>query len=253
PIDAFPFIEARLGAISSQSPTAFSYPGATPSISANGDSNAVVWTVEAIGDSGLAEATNCLMHAYAATNLSDELYNTTQMTNRDILGIGQKFTTPVVASGRVYIQSTNTVVVYGLLSTSSLAPIQQWRNAHFGNPSNVGRGANSACPARDGIPNLAKYALGLNPSIPANLSQLVTSSLQNSNGQYFLTLTLQPWNNPPEVTFSTGVSSDLLNWSILSNISVLANTPSNLVVQDNQPVNSCSNSFVRLQFQLNSP
>src|SRR5262249_21419114 len=46
PLKAFPFQSARLGSSSSHSPGSFSYPGTTPSISANGNANGIVWAAE---------------------------------------------------------------------------------------------------------------------------------------------------------------------------------------------------------------
>jgi hypothetical protein len=172
-VKAFPFKNALLGASSSQAPSTFGYPGATPCVSANGVSNGIVWAVEIISNVFPARASAAVLHAYAATNLAHELYNTKQAANnRDSVGTGQKFTPPMIASARVYVATSNGVAVYGLLDQSVLTPIEQWRNTNFGNPSNVGAGANSASPAGDGVPNLIKYFLGLNPFTPVLSNQL---------------------------------------------------------------------------------
>jgi len=92
----------------SQTGNTFPYPGATPSISANGTSNAVLWAVENGG--------NAVLHAYDATNLANELYNSNQASGgRDQFGAGNKFITPTVANGKVYVGTTNGVGVFGLL------------------------------------------------------------------------------------------------------------------------------------------
>ncbi len=247
-VKSFPFIEAKLGSLASQSPGTNGYPGATPSISANVTSNGIVWTTELISNAFPLESTSAILHAYAATNLGLELYNSTQATNNlDALGAGQKFNPPMVASGRVYVASTNSVAVYGLLDTNTLTPIQVWRNAHFANPSSVGRGANSACPAGDSIPNIIKYALGLDPLTPVAMTNLISASLLASNGQQYLTLSLSNWANPTDVSLLTGVSPDLLNWSLLSNFTLFTNAFSNLIIRDNQLFSTNSNSFMRLQ------
>ena len=57
------------------------------------------------------------LHAYDATNLATELYNTTQAAgNRDSFGVGNKFITPMVADGKVFVGTTNGVAVFGLLN-----------------------------------------------------------------------------------------------------------------------------------------
>jgi len=108
-LKALPIANALLATTpSSQSPTTFAYPGATPAISANGTSNGIVWAAE----NGAVGA----LHAYDATNLAHELYNSNQAGTRDQFGPGNKFITPMIADGKVYVGATNGVAVYGLLN-----------------------------------------------------------------------------------------------------------------------------------------
>jgi hypothetical protein len=108
-IKAFAISNAKLaGAPASQTGNAFGYPGATPSISANGTSNAIAWAAENGG--------TAVLHAYDATNLSHELYNSNQTSGgRDQFGLGNKFITPMITNGKVYVGTTNGVGVFGLL------------------------------------------------------------------------------------------------------------------------------------------
>ncbi len=86
----------------------FAYPGATPAISANGTNDAILWAVE--------NANPAILHAYDATNLGKELYNSGQAgSGRDSLGNGNKFIVPTIADGRVFVGTTNSVAVFGLL------------------------------------------------------------------------------------------------------------------------------------------
>ena len=109
---AFAISNAKLSTTAtSTSATHFGYPGTTPSISANGTSNGIVWAVE----SGTGSA--AVLHAYNAANLADELYTSNQAPNgRDSFGNGNKFITPNVVSGRVYIGTPSGVAVFGLLT-----------------------------------------------------------------------------------------------------------------------------------------
>ena len=87
--------------------TVFGYPGATPSISANGTSNAIVWAVES--------SSPAVLHAYNATNLN-ELYNSNQASGgRDQFGAGNKFITPMIVNGKVFVGTPNGIAVFGLL------------------------------------------------------------------------------------------------------------------------------------------
>ena len=90
----------------SQSAAAFGFPGATPSISANGTSNGIVWVIE---NSGAA-----ILHAYNATNVALEPYNSNAAGLRDVPGNAVKFTVPTVANGKVYVGTRNALAVYGL-------------------------------------------------------------------------------------------------------------------------------------------
>ena len=108
PLQRFVLSAARLAATaSSQTAVAFGYPGTTPSVSANGSSNAIVWVVE--------NGSAAVLHAYDATDLTRELYNSNQNAPRDGLGPGNKFITPTVAAGKVFVGTTHSVAVFGLL------------------------------------------------------------------------------------------------------------------------------------------
>jgi outer membrane protein assembly factor BamB len=107
---SFRLSQARLSTLPvSQSKTTFSYPGTTPSISANGARNGIVWAIEHSGP-------NEVLHAYDAMNLAKELYNSNQaQRGRDHFGVASHFGTPTIANGKVYVGATDGVAVFGLL------------------------------------------------------------------------------------------------------------------------------------------
>ena len=107
-IKAFKITNAKLSAAPSfQTSNAFPYPDATPSISANGSNNAIVWAVE--------NGSTAILHAYDATNLR-ELYNSNQASgSRDQFGAGNKFITPTIVNGKVYVGTTSSIGIFGLL------------------------------------------------------------------------------------------------------------------------------------------
>jgi len=88
--------------------TQFGYPGATPSISGSTPKNLILWATE--------NTSPAVLHAYGANNLAVELYNSNQAAGgRDNFGNGNKFITPTIANGKVYVGTTNGVGVLGLL------------------------------------------------------------------------------------------------------------------------------------------
>jgi hypothetical protein len=103
----------------SQSAATFGYPGAAITISANGAAHGILWAVERVGDDGTGSGPllPAVLHAYDATDLTNELYNSDQASGgRDVPAISAKLTPPLVANGRVYVASqTGQLTVYGLL------------------------------------------------------------------------------------------------------------------------------------------
>jgi hypothetical protein len=107
-LKAFSIANAKLGtSAASKSAASYGSPGASPSISANGTSNGIVWAVQN-GSTGV-------LHAYDATNLANELYNSNQAANNRDQFSDNKFITPMIANGKVYVGTPNSVVVFGLL------------------------------------------------------------------------------------------------------------------------------------------
>jgi hypothetical protein len=105
---AFSIANAKLSTpAGSMSAESFGYPGTTPSISANGNANGIVWAVENNGGG--------VLHAYDATNLATELYNSNQAANNRDHFADNKFITPMIANGKVYVGTPNGVAVFGLL------------------------------------------------------------------------------------------------------------------------------------------
>lgn len=107
-LKAFPITNAKLATTGNpQSATSFEYPGTTPAVSANGTTNGIVWAVE--------NSSPAVLHAYNATTLK-ELYNSTQAASgRDNFGNGNKFITPIIVNGKVFVGTPGGVAEFGLL------------------------------------------------------------------------------------------------------------------------------------------
>jgi hypothetical protein len=107
-IKAYPIVNGKLAASpKTQTSNTFGYPGTTPSISANFSQNGIVWAVQ--------NGSTAVLHAYNALDLTQELYNSNQQGSRDQFGPGNKFITPMIANGRVYVGTPTGVAVFGLL------------------------------------------------------------------------------------------------------------------------------------------
>jgi len=106
---AFPLSGARLAASpSSASSARFPYPGTFPAVSANGASNGIVWAHQ--------DGNPAVLYAFDAGNLGHELYDSSQAANgRDQFGAGNKFITPTIADGKVFVGTQSGVAVFGLL------------------------------------------------------------------------------------------------------------------------------------------
>ncbi len=156
-LKAFAISNASITATpTSQGSTVLGFPGATPSVSANGSSNGIVWVIQNHG--------SAVLRAYNATNLAQELYNSSAAGSRDVPGSGVKFAVPTVANGKVYVGTQHALAVFGL--STSLGPPQPTANVNVN-------------PASDWIGYINIFDLGGNyitgygsdtPSLPAGFN-----------------------------------------------------------------------------------
>jgi len=90
--------------LATSSSHAYGFPGSTPSVSAAGTQNGVVWALDTHSYC-TRQSSACgpaVLHAYDATNLSTELWNSS-LNAADAAGNAVKFSVPTVANGRVYV------------------------------------------------------------------------------------------------------------------------------------------------------
>jgi fibronectin type 3 domain-containing protein len=92
----------------------FGYLSGSVIVSANGTTNGIAWVM----DRNLNE-----IHAYDATTLATELWNSSQKPGGgDNVGTVNKLSTPTVANGKVYVGTSNSLVVYGLVNPPTAVP-----------------------------------------------------------------------------------------------------------------------------------
>jgi hypothetical protein len=171
----------------SQSNIQIGYPGATPSISANGSKGGVVWLIDpnyaTSGSQGPA-----ILRAFDASNVAQEVYDSTKAPgNVDQPGLPVKWATPTIANGKVYVATAGQLDVYGL-KANSLTPLLSMT---------LSKAAVVGGEATTGIVNLEQAA----PSAGA----IVNLASDNPNVIVPPSVTITPGNF--ETTFTVGTSS----------------------------------------------
>ena len=213
--------------------------------------------------SGTVSVTDTLPNGLTATGLSGAGWtvasNSLSATRTDALATGASYpalTLTVSVSATAASSVNNSVTVSGGGETNTvndsasdpttvtaLTPSQSWRYQYFGTTADSGNAADAANPAGDGINNLTKYALGLNPTM-AEVSPVTEDT---STGYLRLTVPKNP--NATDVTYNVQVNGDLTNpagWTT-NGTTVEQNTSNLLVVHDSTPVNGVARQFLRLQ------
>jgi hypothetical protein len=140
----------------------------------------------------------------------------------------------------VLTNSSPDLAVQGIVSPA-LTPIQSWRFQWFGSTANSGVGADNAISSNDGMPNLLKYALGLNPLVSTN--DPVTVDISTG----FLRLTAPKNANASDVSLQVMVATDLgVAWTT-NGTTIDVNSPTLLQVHYNTPVAESPGAFIRLK------
>ena len=146
----------------------------------------------------------------------------------------------VIVSGGGDTSSGNNFVT-DVVNITPLTPIQAWRLQWFGITANSGSAADGAVLTSDGLPNLVKYALGLNPLVPA------TNPVIGDITTGYLRLTSPKNPSATDVSFwveATGAVQ--LGWAT-NGTAVDQNTATQLQVHDDTPVTNAPERFLRLR------
>ena len=171
-LKAFTLKNAHITAkVASRGPELFGFPGATPSVSADGTKNGIVWALQtdAYDVSGPA-----ILRAYNATNVALEIYNSDAAGTRDQPGGAVKFAVPTIANGQVYVGAQYSLSVYGLgvapVSASVVfkpeIKLHAQGRGHFQVQANVSTGGNYVLQAST---NLTTWVSLQTNSVPPNV------------------------------------------------------------------------------------
>lgn len=233
-IRAYPFSQARLASSTSSTSThSYPYPGATPSISANGSSNGIVWVAE--------NTSPAVLHAYNAASLASELYNSNMASgSRDHFGSGNKYIIPTIANGKVYVGTTNGVGVFGILTAAATPAVISSLSASgtIGTPFRYqiagtnGPTSFGATPLPAGLVfNAASGVIAGVPTATGSTNVTISAGNGTGTGQATLTITI---TNPCPITltpvtrsFGSGGGSTSVTVTVASGCSwtVTANAP----------------------------
>jgi hypothetical protein len=110
-------------------------PGGILSISANGSApgSGILWANVPFDQDAVSATVAGELHAFDASNLGNELWNSYQNQARDDYGNLAKYCPPVVANGRVYMATfSKQVCVYGLLNQSDVGTASAASTTHAG-------------------------------------------------------------------------------------------------------------------------
>lgn len=136
-LGAFSFASGVISSTPKTSSVEFSgFPGSTPVVSANGNSNGIVWNI--ISDQAKTQG-NASLQAHDASNVGTLLYSSDQDLARDNPGAAVKFAVPTVINGKVYVGTETQISVFGLLNgqTQVSAPSISPASESFGSSVRV--------------------------------------------------------------------------------------------------------------------
>ena len=149
------------------------------------------------------------------------------------------------SSGTWYIfdVADSTALDFAVLGSVSpaLTPIEAWRLQWFSTTNNSGPAADTAIATSDGMPNLLKYALGLNPLVATN--DPVAGDI--STGYLRLTVPKNP--QATDVSFYVEVTGNIMTGWTTNGTTIDINTASLLVAHANAPIASSAEAFIRLR------
>ncbi len=244
PLKAFTFANGLyVTPFSSQSTATFGGQGCVPSVSSNGNSNGIVW--------GLANGTPVILHAYDATNLGTELYNSGQNSARDsAVGAVVKFAPPSIINGKVYVPTANSLVVYGLLVTATSTPTGSFTATPTVTPTRTNTATSTPSRTATNTPTLTRTNSPTN-SPTATASRTPTASpTQTGTSTPPNSPTRTPTNSPTNTMANTATNTPL-NTATRTPTPTATNSPSNSATAT--PTITPSNTATRTATNSSTP
>ncbi len=165
------------------------------------------------------------------------------------------FSSGTIAGGP-YAITASSGAVSGTASVTVGSPFTMWRAGLF-TPEQLADTSISgvmAVPTNDGIPNLIKYALNLNPMTPGTAG-LPTTGTAVIGGTNFLTLSYAQVKAATDIIYAVEVSGDMLTWNSGAGYTAPVGTTDKgttqtVVVRDLVPLSSATKRFIRLRVTL---
>lgn len=133
----------------------------------------------------------------------------------------------------------------------------QWASSHGLPGDGTGLGALTAIPAKDGITNAMKFALGLDPNVRGNGGRLLSGTIAVAGQTYLMTTYVRPEPPPTGVLYAVKTCSDISTWATVETVEV-SSTPDvpatglrTIIVRDTVPMASPnSKRFIRLEVSV---
>jgi hypothetical protein len=179
------------------------FPGATPSVSANGTNNAIVWALQNTAVNSGSPTGPTILFAYNAYNLTNKLYDSSQAGVRDTASWAVKTSVPTVANGKVYVGGASALTVYGngtFLAVPTIAP----NGGYFTNSATV--------TLADTTPGTSLYYT-LDNSTPTTNSTLYTTPFVVTNTTAVKMFAVKPGAISSPVVAATFINSASLTFS----------------------------------------
>jgi hypothetical protein len=191
------------------------FQGASPSVSANGTSNGIVWADDWVRDQGNPIQ---YLYAYNASNVTTPLWTSLQNPARDGAGGSQKNGIPTVADGKVFLASDSQLQVYGLLPSNyasyNLSAFQKSLSVVPGSSAStqiaiapVGSFTGTVTLTASGLPSGVTAAFAAAGSSGATLTLTAASGAANTTTPATVTVTGTSGSMSQSITVSVSVSN----------------------------------------------